>query len=125
MNLPTAVAVAVTLALPALLPLGVLLGIRRKRARLRRLTATGTATVVATKTTSRAVAHQPVVKCRMLLAFGDHGKTRELELKIAVHPLDDERVQVGTVFPLRFEPAELANFSIDFGGKTGVELSDL
>jgi len=124
MSLLTAVGVAVTLALPALLCVGVLLGSRRKRARQRRLTATGTATVVATKATNTAVAHQPVVKCQIVLSFGDSGSTRELELKIAVHPLDAERVRVGSVFPLRFDPAENANFSIDFGGKTGVELSD-
>lgn len=124
MNLTAATGVAVTLALPALLAVGVLLGSMRKRARLRRLTATGTATVVATKATNTAVAHQPVVKCRVKLCFGDQGRSEELELRIAVHPLDDERVQVGSVFPLRFDPAQNANFSIDFGGKTGVELSD-
>jgi hypothetical protein len=125
MTLTSALAVAVTLSLPALLVLGVLLGALRKRGRLRRLTATGTATVVAMKPTRTTVAHQPVVKCRLELCFGEDGQREELELKIAIHPLDDERLQVGTVLPLRFEPGQLANFSIDFGGKTGVELSDL
>jgi hypothetical protein len=61
----------------------------------------------------------------MRLSFGESGEEREVELKIAVHPLDDERVQLGTVFPLRFDPVNAADFSIQLGRATGVELSDL
>jgi hypothetical protein len=124
MNLTAAIAVVVALSLPALVLLAALLGARRKRARLGRLTATGSATVVAMTATHVSVGHQPVVKFRMRLHLGVSQKDEEIELKIAVHPLDDARIQVGTVFPLRFDPVHPAHFSIDFGGKTGVELSD-
>jgi hypothetical protein len=124
MNLTAVIVVAVALALPGGLLLAALLGSRRKRARLGRLTATGSATVVAMTATTVAVGHQPVVKFRMRLQFGEGGKDEEIELSIAIHPLSDERVQIGTVLPLRFEPGQTANYSIDLGGVTGVTLSD-
>jgi len=124
MSLAVVVTIAVALALPTLVVVAAVLGPRRKRARLARLTATGTATVLAMTATHLRVGHQPVVKFRMRLQFGDGGKAEDMDLKIAIHPLDDERVNVGTVFPLRFEPSQTANFSIDLGGVTGLELSD-
>ena len=125
MNLTVIVATVGALALPALVVLAALLGPRRKRARLGRLTAIGSATILAMTATHLRVGHQPVVKFRLRLQFGEGGRTEDVDLKIAIHPLDDERVQVGSVFPLRFEPERTANFSIDLGGATGVELSAL
>jgi len=124
MNFTAVIAVALALALPGLLLLAALLGSRRKRARLGRLTATGSATVLAMTATHVSVGHQPVVKFRMRLQFGESGKHEEVELSIAIHPLSDERVQVGTSLPLRYEPGQTANYSIDLGGVTGVTLSD-
>ena len=125
MNVVTAITVVIALALPLLLLGAAVLGSKRKRERLRRQTATGSATVVAMQRTSTRVGHQPIVRVRMRLSFGESAQQREVELKIAVHPLDDDRVQVGTVFPLRFEPGNAADFSLELGGATGVELSDL
>lgn len=125
MNPTVIVATVAALALPALLVLAALLGPRRRRARLARLTATGSATVLAMTATHLRVGNQPVVKFRLRLRFGDGGRTEDVDLKIAIHPLDDERVQLGSVFPLRFEPGQPANFSIDLGGDTGIELSAL
>ena len=125
MSVLTVITVAVALALPVVVLGAAVLGARRKRQRLLRQTATGSATVVGMKATSTRVGHQPIVKVRMRLSFGERAQEREVELRIAVHPLDEDRVQLGTVFPLRFEPGNTADFSIQLGGATGVELSDL
>ena len=125
MNVTAVVAVAVAFAIPVSVLGAAALGSRRKRERLRRQTATGSATVVAMTPTSTRVGHQQIMKVGMRLAFGEGDPERVVELKIAVHPLDDDHVKVGTVFPLRFEPENTADFSIQLGGATGVELSDL
>jgi len=125
MNLTAVVAVTTILAIPALVLLAALLGPRRRRARLRRQTATGSATIVGLKPTHTRVGHQPVTKFRLELHFGEGGQAEEMDLKIAVHPLDGHHLEVGTVLPIHFDPARTADFRIDFGGVTGIELSDL
>ncbi|HEY3493946.1 MAG TPA: hypothetical protein VGK73_04640 [Polyangiaceae bacterium] len=125
MPLTAVLSVAIILSVPALLLLAIVLGPRRRRARLRRQTATGSATVVAMKATNTRVGHQPIMNVRMRLRFGESGKFRDIELKIAIHPLETDRIEVGVGFPIRFDPARTADYSIDFGGATGVVLGDL
>jgi len=99
-------------------------GERRRRERLLRETANGTATIIGLKATHSSSGEQPIVKFRLCVSFGSTGEQREIELDLAVHVIDAHRLTFGAVFPARFDPKQMADFSIDFGGVTGVSFSD-
>lgn len=95
----------------------------RQRARLlARQTAACSGKVLGLRETSQSLGERPVMIIRIGFAPSEGAPILERELETAVSPFDAHRVQPGVEFPVRFEPADPENFSIDFGGVTGVVL---
>lgn len=95
----------------------------RQRARLlARQTAACSGKVLGLRETSQSLGERPVMIIRIGFAPSEGAPILERELETTVSPFDAHRVQPGVEFPVRFEPADPENFSIDFGGVTGVVL---
>jgi len=94
-----------------------------QRRLLTRQTAAGSATVFGLKETHSSVGEQPLMKIRLGIRFNEGGPYTELDLETTVSPFDAHRIQPGAELQVRFEPTEPDNFSVDFGGVTGVVLA--
>jgi hypothetical protein len=95
----------------------------RLRARLlARQTAHSSGKVLGLRETKQSLGERPVMIIRIGFAPSAGAQLLERELETTVSPFDAHRVQPGVEFPVRFEPADPENFSMDFGGVTGVVL---
>lgn len=89
---------------------------------LARQTAHASGKVLGLRGTSQSVGEQPLIIIRVAFAPREGAQLLERDLETTVSPFDAHRVQPGAEFPVRFEPVDPENFSIDFGGLTGVVL---